>query len=199
MLREEVGEVVLVCEHEPTIAMGVRATDSHILWSPEELAARGVQVCATPRGGEATLHAPGQLVVYPLMAVGRRIRAHIEAMADAARSVCAAHGVDDLEFRWEHPGLWRKASKLASVGVHVRRGVCVQGLSLNIDVAPELYAALVSCGMPDVEMASLARQPECEDAPTVEAAGRAWADAFALSQSREQRWISRDALRNPSQ
>jgi lipoic acid synthetase/lipoyl(octanoyl) transferase len=45
-------------------------------------------------------------------------------------------GVDGVEFRMDHPGVWRGESKMASVGLHISRGVTVQGMSINLDVAP---------------------------------------------------------------
>lgn len=189
LIDGDAEELVLVCEHEATIALGVRAEPSHVLWDAERLAEVGLSVCSTPRGGEATLHAPGQLVAYPIMQVGRKIRSHIETMADSARELCLAHGVADLEFNWEHPGLWRAGKKFASVGVHVRRGVTVQGLSLNIDVELGLFDALISCGMPQVTMANLVDEADCSGRPEVQECARHWVDAFAARVQRTPRWI----------
>src|SRR5690606_1046200 len=107
-----------------------------------------------PRGGEVTLHGPGQLVAYPVVAVGRRIRDHIIRLCDVAIALLAELGVDGCEFRMEHPGVWRGAEKLASIGIHVSRGVSVQGISINLDVDPTLFGALVSCGLRGVTVTS---------------------------------------------
>lgn len=145
---------MLLCEHPPSLTMGRRAKPEHLLWSPEQRKTHGVEVFETPRGGEATLHAPGQLVVYPVCYVGKRIRAHIQHLADAAIGLLESAGVTGAAMDWEHPGVWRDGQKFASIGVHVSRGVAIQGLSLNVAVPELLFGALVSCGMPTVSMAS---------------------------------------------
>lgn len=145
---------LLLCEHPPSLTMGRRAKPEHLLWSAQQREAHGVEVFETPRGGEATLHAPGQLVVYPVCYVGKRIRAHIQHLADAAVGLLDSAGVMGSQMDWEHPGVWREGQKLASIGVHVSRGVAIQGLSLNVAVQELLFGALVSCGMPTVQMTS---------------------------------------------
>lgn len=145
---------LLLVEHPPTLTLGRRGKRSDILWSDEHLQAQGVDVCETPRGGEVTLHAPGQLVAYPIVRIGWRIRAHITRLGEAAASFLGELGVAAPEFRIDHPGVWQGPRKVASIGVHVSRGVTLQGIAINFTVAPAYFAALVSCGMPDVQMAN---------------------------------------------
>ncbi len=179
--REEVVAgapgVVLLVEHPPVLTLGRRARPSDILWSEAQLAAAGVEVLEAPRGGEVTLHAPGQLVAYPIVQVGRRIREHIVRLGTAACELLAELGVTGCEFRMEHPGVWRGPDKLASIGVHVSRGVSVQGISINLDVDPSLFGALVSCGLHGVTVTSATAVGG--RAVTVEAAARRYADRFA--------------------
>ena len=77
----------------------------------------------------------------------------------------------------EHPGVWVGEVKIASIGIHISRGVSVQGLSVNLDVDPRLFGALVSCGLQGVEVVS-ARQFGAQVPPMVQAA-RAWARCWA--------------------
>ena len=146
---------LLLVEHPPTLTKGRRGRDEHILWSREQLASHDVQLCDAPRGGELTLHAPGQLVVYPIVPVGRAIRAHVERMACVAIELVRELGIVDAVYRRDHPGVWVGAQKLASVGVHISRGVSVQGLALNMDVDMRLFDALISCGLPGVKATSV--------------------------------------------
>lgn len=154
VVQDPDAATILLCEHPPSLTMGRRAKPEHLIWSPEQRKAHGVEVFETPRGGEATLHAPGQLVVYPVCYVGKRIRAHIQHLADAAVALLESAGIGGAAMDWEHPGVWREGQKFASIGVHVSRGVAIQGLSLNVAVPELLFGALVSCGMPTVSMAS---------------------------------------------
>src|SRR5690606_21808675 len=140
------GTLFLV-EHPPVLTLGRRARREDILWSEAERAAIGMSVCEAPRGGEVTVHGPGQLVAYPVVQIGRKIREHIVRLGDAAIAVLTELGVEDCEFRMAHPGVWRGPDKLASIGIHVSRGVAVQGISINLDVDPQLFGSLVSCGL----------------------------------------------------
>jgi lipoyl(octanoyl) transferase len=171
-------ETLFMVEHPPTLTLGRRACREDVLWTDEQLAAERMEVCETPRGGEVTLHAPGQLVAYPVVRIGRGIREHIERMAAVTLALFEQLGVDGAEFRMDHPGVWRGETKMASIGIHVSRGISVQGMSINLDVAPRLFRSLVSCGIPDIQMTSVAAVSAAPLPPLAELARR-WAEEFA--------------------
>lgn len=168
---------LFLVEHPPVLTIGRRGSREDILWSDAQLAQAGVEVADTPRGGQVTLHAPGQLVAYPVVSVGRHIRRHLHDLAETTIAFLAELGVPGGEFRMEHPGVWVGEVKIASIGIHISRGVSVQGLSVNLDVDPRLFGALVSCGLQGVEVVS-ARQFGAQVPPMAEAA-RAWARCWA--------------------
>ncbi len=182
-LRERViaGETatMLLVEHPPVLTLGPRANEEDVLWDPVRRAEIGMTVVRTPRGGEVTLHAPGQLVVYPVLPIGRKIREHIVRLGEVGVALYAELGVAGCEFRMAHPGVWLGERKLASIGLHISRGVSVQGIALNLDVDPGLFGALVSCGLRGVEVTS-ARAVGGQSI-AVEAAGRRYAELFARS------------------
>src|SRR5882757_3012289 len=68
---ERDGAVILLCEHPPLITVGRQGSRAHILCEPEELRAREWRVRWVNRGGGCVLHQPGQLVVYPIVALDR--------------------------------------------------------------------------------------------------------------------------------
>lgn len=171
-------ETLFLVEHPPTLTLGRRGSRDDVLWTDEQLAAEQVEVCETPRGGEVTLHAPGQLVAYPVVRVGRKIREHIVRMAEVTIALFEQLGVNDTEFRMDHPGVWRGETKMASIGVHISRGISVQGMSINLDVAPRLFGALVSCGLPDVRMSSVA-DLRASPLPPMADLARRWGEEYA--------------------
>lgn len=171
-------ETLFMVEHPPTLTIGRRGRREDVLWTDEELAAHQVAVCDTPRGGEVTLHAPGQLVAYPVIRVGRQIRQLIVEIAEVTIELFAGLGIDGTEFRMEHPGVWRGETKMASIGLHISRGISVQGISINLDVAPQLFGALVSCGLPTIQMTSVSALRSEPLPPMAELAHR-WGDRFA--------------------
>lgn len=180
--------ILFLVEHPPTLTLGRRAERTDILWTDEQLAKAGMAVCDTPRGGEVTLHAPGQLVAYPVIRVGRRIREHIVRMAETSIELLSGLGLKGTEFRMEHPGVWLQDRKLGSIGIHVSRGVTVQGLSLNIDVAPMLFSALVSCGLEGTEVTSAASFIEGPLPPLPQVAG-AWGETYARRANMRLEWV----------
>ncbi len=189
---------LFMVEHRPAVTLGRRASSEDVLWSREQLEAAGLSVFETPRGGEATLHAPGQLVAYPVIRVGRQIRAHITTLAEVSIALLAELGIEGARFDMDNPGVWLEADaggvpqKIASIGLHISRGVSVQGLSLNLDVAPQLFGALVSCGMPQVHMLS-ARPLATAPWPGFDALVRRWAQLFAEASGYTLAWDDADS------
>ncbi|MEM9461601.1 MAG: lipoyl(octanoyl) transferase LipB, partial [Myxococcota bacterium] len=158
-----------------------------VLWTPEQLAARGVEVCETPRGGQVTLHAPGQLVAYPIIRIGWRVREHIVRLGRVASAFLGELGVDGAQFRLEHPGIWVGTHKIASIGVHVSRGVTVQGIAMNLEVDPTLFGSLVSCGLSGPPVVRNARDFGARSVALPDAARR-WAEIFAEDLGAPLRW-----------
>jgi lipoate-protein ligase B len=173
-------------EHPPVLTLGRRAQRSDILWNEAELAERGLAVHDTPRGGQVTLHAPGQLVVYPVVHVGRRIRGHLMDLAEVTIALTGELGVHDARYREDQPGVWVGESKLASIGVHIRGGVAIQGLALNLSVDPTFFGALVSCGLREIEVVSV--RDVGGASVDVEVAARRWAELYAARLGRSLRW-----------
>lgn len=184
--------VLLLVEHPPTLTLGRRGRREDVLWSDAQLAGFGVTVCETPRGGQTTLHAPGQLVVYPVVPIGLQVRVHVTNLGMCAVALLAELGLTGAEFRTDPLGVWIGERKLASIGVHVSRGVTVQGLALNLDVDARLFAALVSCGMPGVAMANAV----AEGARTlaIDEAARRYAAHWGARTGRSLRWRSSPAF-----
>jgi len=58
---------LLLCEHPALFTCGRLTNREHILASNETMQQRGVQIRDIDRGGDITLHAPGQLVIYPIL------------------------------------------------------------------------------------------------------------------------------------
>jgi lipoyl(octanoyl) transferase len=139
-------------EHEPVYTLGLNANPEHLL------AAGGIPVVKTDRGGQVTYHGPGQLVAYPLLDLGRArlgIRAVVSALEDAVIAVAALHGIAATARR-EAPGVYVAGAKLASVGLRVRRGCTYHGLALNVAMDLTPFAGINPCGYAGLPVTSLA-------------------------------------------
>ncbi|MEM7160159.1 MAG: lipoyl(octanoyl) transferase LipB [Myxococcota bacterium] len=187
---------ILLVEHPPTLTLGRRGERDDVLWSPDILRARGVDVCETPRGGQVTLHAPGQLVAYPIVRIGWRVREHITRLGRVAHQFFEELGVQGAEFRIEHPGIWIGLQKIASIGVHVSRGVTIQGIAMNLDVDANLFGSLVSCGMQGPVMRN-ARDFGAREIDIADAARR-WAELFAADLDVPLQWADPEPAAEPS-
>lgn len=159
--RGEGPERLLLLEHDPVYSLGRNATAADVLWSPAELAKHGIEVQLTDRGGQVTFHGPGQLVGYPILDLNpdrRDIRRYVRDLQDVLMRTLADFGIAAVGGEGDRIGVWVGPRKAASIGVHLSRWRTTHGFALN--VAPELalFGGIVACGMPSVEMTSIARE-----------------------------------------
>ena len=185
-----IEDQLLLLEHPAVLTLGRQSDPAHILASGEALAARGIAVERTERGGEVTYHGPGQLVAYPIIRLHERgllVRPLVRALESALVATCAAHGVVAAR-RDGHPGCWCDPAgptprKIGALGLRIERGVSYHGIALNVTVDLEDFELIDPCGMPGVVSTSIARERgEPIGPPTtasVERAASIFARAFA--------------------
>ena len=162
-------DVLLLCEHPATLTLGRATRPQNILAPREELVRRGVAVAEADRGGDVTLHAPGQLVAYPVMDLKRRGRdlgAYLRKLEQASVDFLADFGIvaqgDD-----SRRGVWAGRAKIASIGIGVSRWVTYHGVGVNVTTDLTLFRLIRPCGL-DVAMTSVkeltGRAPAMADA-----------------------------------
>jgi lipoate-protein ligase B len=104
-----------------------------------------------------TYHGPGQLVAYPIMAV-ERVADFVHAMEGAMVAALADEGIAGRLRTDEGPdytGVWVEDRKIASIGVHLARGVTTHGFAVNVVNDLEPFEWVVACGLPSVRMTSV--------------------------------------------
>ncbi len=152
---------LLVCEHHrPLITVGRHGSRTHILCEPAELRARQWQVRWVNRGGGCLLHLPGQLAVYPVLALeqfGLGLQAYLERLQQVIIDVVDEFGVH-AEMRSSQTGVWVGARMLAGVGVAVRDWVTYYGANFNINPALDVFRLVRTGGPDDGPMTSLERE-----------------------------------------
>lgn len=163
-LKGEEEDVVYFCEHLPVITLGKRATQESLLEGAGRLEKRQITVRSITRGGEATVHSPGQVVVYPVISLRERklsVRDFVCLLLDATKRVLARFSVEGKIL--EKPaGLYVSGRKVAAVGMQISRGVTNHGLALNVSNDMDLFSLIVPCGRSDISSTSLSLETGME-------------------------------------
>lgn len=175
-------DTLLLVEHPPVVTLGRSTKPGNLLSTPELLVLHGVQLRDVERGGDVTVHEPGQLVAYAIIDLKQHtqdLHWYLRQVEAAIMQALASFGIDS-ERRPGQTGVWREGRKLASIGVHARDWVTWHGVALNVENDLATFAHVVPCGIDQVTMTSVAR--ECERigiaAPGMEAVRDAVATGF---------------------
>jgi lipoate-protein ligase B len=158
-----IRDVVVLVEHPPVITIGRAGRSANILLPRALLAAQGFEVFEVERGGDVTYHGPGQLVGYPIVdlrALDEDVVRYVRSLEGALIGALQQFGIS-AERERGYPGVWVGGSKIAAIGVAVKRRVTMHGFALN--VAPNLdhFAVINPCGLgkPVTSMAGVLGRP----------------------------------------
>lgn len=117
----------------------------------------GAQFRETWRGGQTTFHGPGQLVVYPiidLIKFGISPRCYVDLLQNSIISTLGDFNISAKTT--EDTGVWiSDTQKIASIGIHVRRGITSHGLALNVSTDLNWFNHIVACGLPGKSTTSM--------------------------------------------
>lgn len=145
-------DTVVTATHLPVVTLGrdTPSGEDDLRLPAADLARAGVPVYRVERGGRATYHGPGQLMVYPVIDIRRRGLGPVDfanLLLEAAEKTARAVGCPGSRRLPSAPGLWVGDAKLASVGLSVREWVTTHGLALNLSPEPGLgFGAVHPCG-----------------------------------------------------
>lgn len=154
--RGEIADVLLLLEHPPVYTKGRRSQPRDLPMGEDWYRQQGIDVAATSRGGRVTYHGPGQLVGYPIVAIGDVI-AYLRTMERALIAALRDEGVE-ARVREGLTGVWVGERKIASIGLHVSRGVTMHGFAVNVDNDLQPFEWIVPCGIEGARMTSLVRE-----------------------------------------
>ncbi|PIS11365.1 MAG: lipoyl(octanoyl) transferase, partial [Bdellovibrio sp. CG10_big_fil_rev_8_21_14_0_10_47_8] len=152
--------VVLGFEYYPVITLGLRAQAGQELMGDHRLLKeQGFEIVETDRGGQATLHSPGQLVIYPLVPLrklGLGVRQFVEILEETTiqwlKSLKISSG------RSEDAGVFTERGKIAFIGIRVLRGISCHGISINLSNDLSLFSAIRACGVSQRPLDSVSKQ-----------------------------------------
>lgn len=151
-------DTLLLVEHPHVLTLGRRAKPDAILASTEELAARGVTVHETNRGGKMTYHGLGQVVGYPVINLSpdrEDVHKYVRDLEEALMRAMSDFNIET--FRIEGlTGVHTARGKIAAIGVHIARWVTTHGFALNVNTDLSYFNLIVACeGEPVTSMKEL--------------------------------------------
>lgn len=167
-------DTILVVEHPPVATLGRRGT-------PDEVFDQELPIVQVERGGKATLHAPGQLVIYPIVHIGegnRDVRAWVRHLEQFVHDMLAHFGIA-THTKVEYPGVWTDATdkKIASIGIALQHWVSIHGIAVNVTLEPKEFERIDPCGLGAAVMTNMVR----EGARVTMEDVRAWVRTHAAS------------------
>ena len=128
------ADVIIFCQHHPVITLGRQAKRENILLDKTALKVQEIGVEEVDRGGDVTLHNPGQLMIYPIFDL-HRFKMDLGWFLERLEDVII-ESLHDLYIEARSiPGLrgvWFKDCKIASIGIGVKHWITFHGVSLNI-------------------------------------------------------------------
>ena len=154
--HDELPDTLLLLEHPPVYTRGRRAGPADLPMGEQWYLGQGIEVVDSDRGGRVTYHGPGQLVGYPIVAL-RDVLEYVRSVERAIIAALADEGVDAC-VREGLTGVWVGERKIASIGVHVSRGVTTHGFAVNVDNDLQPFNWVVPCGIEGVRMTSVLRE-----------------------------------------
>ncbi len=147
--RGEIGDGLILLEHEPVFTIGRSTRGEHVPFPREYLTGLGFGVYDVERGGSITYHGPGQLIGYPIVdlrAYDEDIVKYMRRLEEATIRTLADFGIS-AERLPGYPGVWVRGEKIAAVGVAVKRKVTMHGVALNVNPTLEHFTYINPCGL----------------------------------------------------
>jgi lipoyl(octanoyl) transferase len=167
---DQIPDTLLLLEHPHTYTLGSSGHDENVLFAPEQLRERGIEIYRVNRGGDVTYHGPGQLVGYPILKLpkyeaGEGFRADVVAYVRSLEQVIidalAVFGIRAGRYPG-YTGVWvgepdePASAKIAAIGVKVTvRQVTMHGFALNVNTDLDYFKGIIPCGIADKPVTSM--------------------------------------------
>lgn len=149
---------VLGLEHHSVVTLGIRAQEEvDLTLSRAEIQKKGYEIFQTNRGGQATLHQPGQLVIYPicdLKKLGLGAKAYVELIEQVTLQWLAELDVGAVSGAHE-PGVFVEGQKLVALGFHISHGKTSHGLAVNVFNDVHDFQMIRTCGVQNQQVTNL--------------------------------------------
>ena len=153
VLENDKDNHLVLVEHDHVYTLGKNANSSNVL-------NRSCEIILTQRGGDVTYHGPGQLVAYPIINLKKKkigVKNYISMIEKLISNILIDYNLEPQILK-EETGVWVQDKKIASIGIHVTRGVTMHGLAINVNTDLSYFDNIISCGIQGVKMTSLDKE-----------------------------------------
>jgi lipoate-protein ligase B len=147
-LDGERSDSMMLLEHPHTYTLGRRALEEDLVYGEAQRAALGISLFRIDRGGRATYHGPGQLVGYPILALGERydVIEYLRNLEEVLIRTAADLGVEATRDP-QNTGVWVGSNKIGAIGVKITRGITMHGFAFNVTTDLSMFTGIVPCGI----------------------------------------------------
>tara|TARA_B000000441_G_scaffold44404_1_gene29209 strand:+ start:1457 stop:2068 length:612 start_codon:yes stop_codon:yes gene_type:complete len=155
VLKNDSNNFLIIVEHDHVYTLGKNANSSNVL-------NRICEIIPTQRGGDVTYHGPGQLVAYPIINLKKRkigVKSYVAMIEKLISNILFDYGLKP-HVPIKETGVWIDDRKIASIGIHVSRGVTMHGLAINVNTDLSYFDNIISCGIEGVKMTSMDKELE---------------------------------------
>lgn len=155
-LKDKPG-VILLLEHYPVITIGSNRNTNNLLVSREELQQQDIELVQSTRGGDITLHAPGQIVCYTILnlaSVKKDLTIFVYNLEQVIIDVLASYNIQGTRID-KHRGIFVNNSKIASIGLKIKKWATFHGFSLNVNNDLKYFDNIIACGLKDYPQTSI--------------------------------------------
>ncbi|RKY33581.1 MAG: lipoyl(octanoyl) transferase [Candidatus Omnitrophota bacterium] len=152
-----IRDTLLLMEYAPVITLGRSADYAHILAHPEYLKQKKIKIIKASRGGEVTIHLPGQIVAYPIFDLriwGKDIHLFIRKLEQVMLEYLSIYKIFGQTIKG-FSGAWVNDQKIGFIGISISRWVSCYGLSLNVNCNLDFFSLIVPCGIKDKKITSV--------------------------------------------
>ena len=153
VLKNRSDNYLILVEHDHVYTLGKNANSNNILNN-------SCEIIQTQRGGDVTYHGPGQLVAYPIINLKQRkigVKNYISMIEKLISNILIDYGLEP-QIPIKDTGVWIEDQKIASIGIHVTRGVTLHGLAINVNTDLSYFDNIISCGVKGVKMTSMDKE-----------------------------------------
>ena len=144
-VTKEIGDIVLLLEHNHVYTLGKNADENHILPSRP----KDTDIIRIDRGGDVTYHGPGQLIGYPIIDLHNyrmSISWYMNFLSNSIIDLLAELNIQS-NYKNDYIGVWVEDEKIAAFGVRLAKWITMHGFALNVSTDLDYFKGMIPCGI----------------------------------------------------